>query len=100
MINQSENPNHLLSDDEIVDFIVKGFLVLETGIDDSTNLSIINQLNGLPPPVISRDYEDTHRDESPLIQAEDAIVIDNTLLNHEEQLAIAIKLAKERITKH
>ena len=45
MINQSENPNHLLSDDEIVDFIVKGFLVLETGIDDSTNLSIINQLN-------------------------------------------------------
>jgi len=49
--------------------------------------------------VISRDYKDTHRVESPLIQAKDAIVIDNTLLNHKEQLEIALNLAIKRIAK-
>ena len=33
-----------------------------------------------------RDFEDTHRSESPLSQAEDAIVLDNTFLNPLEQL--------------
>ncbi len=33
-----------------------------------------------------RDFEDTHRSESPLRQAEDAIVLDNTFLNPLEQL--------------
>jgi len=47
--------------------------------------------------VISRDYKDTHRKESPLIQAKDAIVINNTLLSQDEQLDIAVKLAKERM---
>lgn len=47
--------------------------------------------------VIGRDYKDTHRKESPLIQAKDAIVIDNTLLSQDEQLDIGVKLAKERM---
>ena len=33
-----------------------------------------------------RDYEDTHREESPLTQAEDAIVLDNSFMTPEEQL--------------
>jgi cytidylate kinase len=33
-----------------------------------------------------RDYEDTHRKESPLTKAEDAIVLDNSFLTPEEQL--------------
>lgn len=33
-----------------------------------------------------RDYEDTHRKESPLQKAEDAIVLDNSFLNQQEQL--------------
>ncbi len=33
-----------------------------------------------------RDYEDTHREESPLVQAEDAIVLDNSFLTPSEQL--------------
>lgn len=37
-----------------------------------------------------RDYQDTTREESPLIRAEDAIVLDNTDLTPEEQLAFAI----------
>lgn len=33
-----------------------------------------------------RDYEDTTRKESPLVKANDAIVLDNSYLNQEEQL--------------
>jgi cytidylate kinase len=42
--------------------------------------------------LLERDYDDTHRKESPLIQAKDAIVLDNTELNKEEQLEYVIKL--------
>ena len=38
-----------------------------------------------------RDHIDTTREISPLRKAEDAIVIDNTCLSREEQLALAIK---------
>ena len=44
-----------------------------------------------------RDYIDTHREISPLRKAEDAIVIDNSFMQKEEQLALVLKLAKERI---
>lgn len=38
-----------------------------------------------------RDYADTTREESPLIRAEDAIILDNTELTESEQLAFAIE---------
>ena len=44
-----------------------------------------------------RDYIDSHRENSPLRKAPDAIVLDNTNLSPEEQLEIALKWAKERI---
>ncbi len=47
--------------------------------------------------VLSRDYKDSHRKESPLLKAKDAIEINNTSLSQEEQLEIAVKLAKEKI---
>lgn len=47
--------------------------------------------------VQDRDYRDTHRAESPLRQAEDAVVIDNSQLTREEQLAEALKLLKEKL---
>lgn len=40
----------------------------------------------------SRDYQDTHRKESPLQQAHDAIEIDNTLMNQQEQLILAMDI--------
>ncbi len=43
-----------------------------------------------------RDYEDTHRSESPLRQAEDAIVLDNTFLNPIEQLNFVKDLLSSR----
>ena len=47
--------------------------------------------------VLSRDYEDTHREESPLRQTDDAVVLDNSGLSHQEQLDFALKLVEERI---
>lgn len=38
-----------------------------------------------------RDYQDTTREESPLIRARDAIVLDNTSINEEEQLEFALE---------
>lgn len=38
--------------------------------------------------VNDRDYRDTHRTESPLRQAEDAIVVDNSNMTREEQMQV------------
>lgn len=47
--------------------------------------------------LIERDYEDTHRTEDPLRQAEDAIVLDNSELNPDQQLEIALNWACQRM---
>lgn len=44
-----------------------------------------------------RDHIDSHRADSPLKQADDAIVLDNSYLTPEEQLALALQWAKEKI---
>jgi CMP/dCMP kinase len=43
----------------------------------------------------NRDHLDTTREESPLIQAEDAVVLDNTNLTREEQLDLVLKWVDE-----
>ena len=48
--------------------------------------------------VEDRDYIDTHRDDSPLVMAGDAIEIDNSHLNREEQFKLVLELVNE-ITK-
>ena len=47
--------------------------------------------------LLERDRIDSSRADSPLRQAEDAVVIDNTLLSEEQQLSKALALAKERM---
>lgn len=42
--------------------------------------------------VNDRDYRDTHRAESPLRQAEDAIVVDNSNMTPDEQMKVVIEL--------
>jgi cytidylate kinase len=46
-----------------------------------------------------RDYIDSNREESPLRQAEDAILLDNTQLNANETVQKVRQLAKRIITK-
>jgi len=45
--------------------------------------------------VVERDYIDTHREDSPLVIADDAIEIDNSYLNREEQFAAVLELVHE-----
>ncbi|MEI6817780.1 MAG: (d)CMP kinase [Bacteroidota bacterium] len=46
-----------------------------------------------------RDYDDTHRIESPLVQATDAILIDNTFYNEEQSLQVAMDKFLEVINR-
>lgn len=45
--------------------------------------------------VVERDYIDTHREDSPLVIANDAIEIDNSYLNREEQFAAVLELVND-----
>ena len=47
--------------------------------------------------LVSRDKEDTSRKENPLIQAEDAIALDNSELSTEEQLELALGWVAEKV---
>jgi cytidylate kinase len=47
--------------------------------------------------VEERDYIDTHRENSPLVAAEDAIEIDNSHLTREEQFEVVLGLVNEVI---
>ncbi|MDM1048272.1 MULTISPECIES: (d)CMP kinase [Sphingobacterium] len=44
-----------------------------------------------------RDHIDSTREESPLRQADDAVVLDNSELNQEEQLAFVVDLVNKRM---
>ena len=46
--------------------------------------------------VNDRDYRDTHRAESPLRQAEDAVVVDNSQMSREEQMEYIINVFRGR----
>lgn len=46
--------------------------------------------------VIERDHNDTTRAESPLIQADDAIVLDNSTMTVEEQMTWFVQLLKDK----
>jgi len=45
--------------------------------------------------VEQRDHIDTHRDDSPLIKADDAIEIDNSNLTREEQFEVVLELVQK-----
>lgn len=48
--------------------------------------------------LLQRDRIDSTREDSPLRQAEDAVVIDNSELTPQEQFELALRLAQERIS--
>ena len=49
--------------------------------------------------LVTRDYEDTHREENPLRQAADARVVDNTDLSPEEQFELVLGWVQELSNK-
>ncbi len=50
--------------------------------------------------VEERDYIDTHRDDSPLVMAEDAVEIDNSYLSREEQFEAVLDLVNAIINEN
>lgn len=46
--------------------------------------------------VEERDYIDTHRDDSPLVMADDAIAVDNSAMTREQQFAVVLDLVSQR----
>ena len=56
--------------------------------DDVTFEEVLNNVE-------ERDYIDTHRDNSPLVKADDAIEIDNSHLSREEQFEVVLGLVNE-----
>lgn len=55
--------------------------------------------NDVKTNLLNRDYEDTHRTENPLIQAKDAIVLDNSDLTREQQLDFVMNLIQDLTLK-
>ena len=61
--------------------------------EKNPNISLEEVKNNLE----MRDYIDSHREISPLRQASDALVLDNSNLTEQEQLQLALRWAGERI---
>lgn len=63
-------------------------------LDKGEKVSYTEVLNNIK----KRDDSDVNRDNSPLTQAEDAVILDNTHLTEEEQLAYTIGLINKLVT--
>lgn len=48
--------------------------------------------------VVERDYIDTNREDSPLVKAEDAVVVDNSSMSREEQFELVLNLIKAKLS--
>ncbi len=84
---------------------LKLFLTADTQIraqrrfDELNNSGIEINIDDVEKNLLKRDHIDSTREESPLIQTADAIVIDNSELSQEEQLNLALWYAKARKTQ-
>ncbi len=82
---------------------LKIFLVADSGVRTSRRhlelaaKGIDADWNQIQHNLLERDRIDSSRADSPLREAEDSVVIDNTLLSEDQQLEKALALAKERI---
>jgi cytidylate kinase len=77
---------------------LKIFMTADTEIrtqrrfDEFTSKGQHISFNDVKVNLLNRDYVDTHRKENPLVQAKDAIVLDNSDLTREQQLEHVVKL--------
>lgn len=57
---------------------------------------IVTPLETLTEEIESRDYKDMHRESSPLVQAEDAILVDTTTLTIDEVVERILQIAQQK----
>lgn len=87
---------HVFPDAEL-----KLFMTAETDVrtqrrlDELSSKGEYHTFEDVKANLYKRDYDDTHRKENPLRQAKDAVVLDNTDLNKEDQLEFVIKLIND-----
>lgn len=67
----------------------------ERRFKELTGMGIRVTLGEVSANISSRDHEDTHREESPLRQAKDAVVLDNTHLNYDEQVNFVLECLRK-----
>lgn len=63
--------------------------------DELNNKGFMVTMDEVRKNIEDRDYTDTHRSESPLRRADDAVILDNSELSEEQQLEFAMKLIHE-----
>ncbi len=56
------------------------------------------QMEDVKSNLAQRDHMDSNREVSPLRKADDAVILDNSLMTPEEQLDLALQWANEKIT--
>ncbi|MDD3686160.1 MAG: (d)CMP kinase [Bacteroidales bacterium] len=61
---------------------------------------VVVDYNEILNNICERDNLDQSRNDSPLRQAEDAVLIDNSELNREQQLELAIKIISDKINEN
>jgi len=64
-------------------------------LDELSSKGEFHSFDDVKQNLKKRDFEDSTRKENPLIQAKDAVVIDNTDITKEEQLDYVIKLIED-----
>lgn len=62
-----------------------------------TNKGISSKIEEIEKDIIERDYRDMHREISPLVQAEDAVLLDSSDLNIEEVVDAMLQLVNEKV---
>ena len=64
-------------------------------LDELSSKGEYHSFDEVKQNLLKRDHDDMTRKESPLKQAEDAVILDNTDLNKEEQLEFVMKLIND-----
>lgn len=64
-----------------------------------TNTTFSGTLAEVKANLLERDYLDENRNDSPLVKAKDAVIIDNTNLSADEQLILSLKLIRAKTKK-
>lgn len=66
-------------------------------VNELNEKGIIEDVNKVQKEIEERDYRDSHREISPLKQADDAILVDTSNMNIEEEIDYIINLYKEKL---
>jgi cytidylate kinase len=64
--------------------------------DELTAKGVSCDLAAIEQDIIDRDYRDMHRETSPLVQAEDAVLVDSSDKNIDEVVAVIDTIIRER----